>query len=55
MLENNLKVLHPFMPFLTEEIWQIVVASVVLGIDCFNVARIKIFDANLISDFARLK
>jgi valyl-tRNA synthetase len=24
MLENNLKVLHPFMPFLTEEIWQIV-------------------------------
>jgi valyl-tRNA synthetase len=23
MLENNLKVLHPFMPFLTEEIWQI--------------------------------
>jgi valyl-tRNA synthetase len=51
MLENNLKVLHPFMPFLTEEIWQIVVASVVLGIDCFNVARIKIFDANLISDF----
>jgi valyl-tRNA synthetase len=22
MLENNLKVLHPFMPFLTEEIWQ---------------------------------
>jgi valyl-tRNA synthetase len=23
MLENNLKLLHPFMPFLTEEIWQI--------------------------------
>jgi len=22
ILENNLKVLHPFMPFLTEEIWQ---------------------------------
>ena len=22
MLENNLKILHPFMPFLTEEIWQ---------------------------------
>uniref|UniRef100_A0AB33KT67 Valine--tRNA ligase n=1 Tax=Tenacibaculum sp. Pbs-1 TaxID=3238748 RepID=A0AB33KT67_9FLAO len=22
VLENNLKVLHPFMPFLTEEIWQ---------------------------------
>ena len=24
MLENNLKLLHPFMPFLTEEIWQII-------------------------------
>jgi valyl-tRNA synthetase len=23
MLENNMKLLHPFMPFLTEEIWQI--------------------------------
>jgi valyl-tRNA synthetase len=22
ILENNLKILHPFMPFLTEEIWQ---------------------------------
>ena len=24
MLENNLKLLHPFMPFLTEEIWQFI-------------------------------
>ena len=24
MLENNLKLLHPFMPFLTEEIWHII-------------------------------
>ncbi|PQJ78852.1 valine--tRNA ligase [Polaribacter porphyrae] len=24
VLENNLKVLHPFMPFLTEEIWQFI-------------------------------
>jgi len=23
MLENNMKLLHPFMPFLTEEIWQL--------------------------------
>jgi len=22
ILESNLKILHPFMPFLTEEIWQ---------------------------------
>ena len=25
ILENNLKILHPFMPFLTEEIWQHIV------------------------------
>lgn len=25
ILENNLKILHPFMPFLTEEIWQYIV------------------------------
>ncbi|MEN8880033.1 MAG: valine--tRNA ligase [Polaribacter sp.] len=24
VLENNLKILHPFMPFLTEEIWQFI-------------------------------
>lgn len=24
ILENNLKILHPFMPFLTEEIWQLI-------------------------------
>ena len=24
ILENNLKILHPFMPFLTEEIWQFI-------------------------------
>jgi valyl-tRNA synthetase len=24
MLENNLKLLHPFMPFLTEEIWHLI-------------------------------
>ena len=26
ILENNLKVLHPFMPFLSEEIWQYIAA-----------------------------
>ena len=26
LLENNLKILHPFMPFLTEEIWQLISA-----------------------------
>jgi valyl-tRNA synthetase len=51
MLENNLKVLHPFMPFLTEEIWQIVAERSPEEALIVNVARIKIFDANLISDF----
>ena len=26
LLEENLKILHPFMPFLTEEIWQLITA-----------------------------
>jgi valyl-tRNA synthetase len=49
MLEN-LKVLHPFMP-LTEEIWQILAREPRRGIDSFNLARIKTFNATLIADF----
>jgi valyl-tRNA synthetase len=52
MLENNLKVLHPFMPFLTEEIWQIVAErSPEEALIVSTWPELKSFDANLISDF----
>jgi valyl-tRNA synthetase len=52
MLENNLKVLHPFMPFLTEEIWQILAERTpeeALIVSTWP--ELKPFDAKLISDF----
>jgi valyl-tRNA synthetase len=52
MLENNLKVLHPFMPFLTEEIWQILAPrrkEEALIVSTWP--EMKPFNANLISDF----
>ncbi|MFT5715022.1 MAG: valyl-tRNA synthetase [Flavobacterium sp.] len=52
MLENNLKVLHPFMPFLTEEIWQILAPRTkeeALIVSTWP--EMKPFNANLISDF----
>ena len=51
-MENNLKLLHPFMPFLTDEIWQILderTTEEALIISTWPEA--KPFDANLISDF----
>jgi valyl-tRNA synthetase len=51
MLENNLKVLHPFMPFLTEEIWQIVAERSPEEALIVSTWPELIFDANLISDF----
>jgi valyl-tRNA synthetase len=52
MLENNLKVLHPFMPFLTEEIWQILAERIpeeALIVSTWP--ELKPFNATLISDF----
>jgi len=52
VLENNLKVLHPFMPFLTEEIWQFIVERTpeeALVIAKYPV--LKDFDTNIISNF----
>ncbi|CAM2954251.1 valine--tRNA ligase [Flavobacterium frigoris] len=52
MLENNLKVLHPFMPFLTEEIWQILAERTpeeALIVSTWP--ELKPFDAALIADF----
>ncbi|MEO8235521.1 MAG: valine--tRNA ligase [Flavobacterium sp.] len=52
MLEKNLKLLHPFMPFLTEEIWQIIAErkpEEALIISTWP--EMKPFNESLISDF----
>ena len=52
VLENNLKVLHPFMPFLTEEIWQYITDRT--PEEALIVAKYPIqkeFDAQIISSF----
>jgi valyl-tRNA synthetase len=52
VLENNLKVLHPFMPFLTEEIWQFIAERT--SEEALIVAEytlIKEFDSKIIIDF----
>jgi valyl-tRNA synthetase len=52
MMENNLKLLHPFMPFLTEEIWQIIAErNVEEALIVSTWPEIKPFNAGLISDF----
>ena len=52
MLENNLKLLHPFMPFLTEEIWHHIAErtpeqALIVG----EWPTAKAFDEKLIADF----
>ena len=52
MLEANLKLLHPFMPFLTEEIWHYIAErtpeqALIVG----EWPNAKSFDAQLITDF----
>jgi valyl-tRNA synthetase len=52
MLENNLKLLHPFMPFLTEDIWQILAPRTkeeALIVSTWP--EMKPFNAALIADF----
>ncbi|QZK89786.1 valine--tRNA ligase [Flavobacterium sp. CHNK8] len=52
MLENNLKLLHPFMPFLTEEIWHLIAertADEALIIS--NWPELTSFDSQLITSF----
>ena len=52
VLENNLKVLHPFMPFLTEEIWQYIADRT--SEEALIIAKypaIKKFDTQIIADF----
>jgi valyl-tRNA synthetase len=52
MLENNMKLLHPFMPFLTEEIWQLLeerTPEEALIVSTWP--DIKQFNVQLIADF----
>ncbi len=52
MLENNLKLLHPFMPFLTEEIWQhIADRTPEQALIVSEWPKAKSYDEKLISDF----
>lgn len=52
MLENNLKLLHPFMPFLTEEIWQnITERTPEQALIIAEYPKNKNFDEKIIADF----
>ena len=52
MLENNVKILHPFMPFLTEEIWQLIAErSTDEALIVSTWPEQKEFDAKLIENF----
>ena len=56
LFENNLKILHPFMPFLTEEIWQLLKDR--KGDEALIIASYPAaanYDANMISDFELVK
>ncbi len=56
ILESNLKLLHPFMPFLTEEIWQhIVVRKPEEALIVANYPKTEAFDEAIINDFENIK
>ena len=51
-LENNMKLLHPFMPFLTEEIWHLIAdRTKEEALIVSTWPEIKPFNAQLIADF----
>jgi valyl-tRNA synthetase len=55
-LENNLKILHPFMPFLSEEIWQnIETRTPEQALIIAQWSETKPFDSSVISDYEAMK
>ncbi|WP_027124424.1 valine--tRNA ligase [Gelidibacter mesophilus] len=56
LFESNLKLLHPFMPFLTEEIWHFIAERTPKeALIVANYPKVEAFDAPLISDFEMIK
>merc|ERR1711974_420693 len=56
IFEDNLKIVHPFMPFITEDIWQRIEER--SSEDALIIAKypeVKAFDSQLISDFETVK
>ena len=52
MLEANLKLLHPFMPFLTEEIWQYITERTPeQALIVASWPEVKSYNEQLITDF----
>ncbi|MBO3099554.1 valine--tRNA ligase [Gelidibacter pelagius] len=56
IFESNLKILHPFMPFLTEEIWHFIAERSAEGaLIVAEYPKLESFDTQLISDFEMVK
>ena len=56
ILENNLKILHPFMPFLTEEIWQYIQERT--SDEAIIIAKypeIKAYDSQMIAEMEQIQ
>ena len=55
MMENNMKLLHPFMPFLTEEIWHLIAdRSPEEALIVSEWPILKSFDSKIITDFENI-
>ena len=56
IFESNLKILHPFMPFITEEIWHCIAERTPEeALIVAKYPKIEILDAQMISDFEMVK